>query len=174
MNNKYLVDLRHLIDLSRIKAYIEISNCIEFQHPTDVMDNLTRLLSYANKNSICMPKQIDTGIFNSLIKKVEANRDYLHELNEYIEDSSRKLKEDNGWEENDMSKVGIPRSSFGITLEELIVFYKVLENLENCYDIIKNDIVTFWSVETYFNNIKTIKNMLEKRLAHAIINVPAL
>jgi uncharacterized FlgJ-related protein len=147
---------------------------MEFQHPTYVMDNIYRLLNYANKNSICIPEQIDISIFNNLLKKVEANKDYLHELNEYIQASNRKLKEHKGWKENDMSEVGIPRSSFRITLKELIVFYKVLEKLENCYDIIKNDIIIFWSAETYFNNIKTIKNMLEKRLAHAIINTPAL
>lgn len=33
MNDHYLMDLRHLIDLIKIKVYIEISNCIEYQHP---------------------------------------------------------------------------------------------------------------------------------------------
>lgn len=174
MNNHYWVDLRNLIDLSRIKVYIEISNCIEYQHPIYVLDNLTNLLNCINRNSNCMPKKINIDVFNSLLRKVEENKNYLHELDRYIEYSSKILKENNGWEKDDSAKVGIPRSSFQITLEELIVFYKVLEKLEKCYDIMKHDIIMLWPVETYYTSIKTIKDMLEKRLAHAIINITPL
>lgn len=171
MDNKYLVDLRYLVDLSKIKVCIEISNCIEYENPLSVMDNLTRLLDFINNNQDYMPKKININVFNSLLKKVKLNRDFVYELDTYINESSEKLKKDKGWDKTDLAKVGIPRSSFEITLQELIIFYKVLESLENCYNIIKDDTILFFGEATYFNNIKTIKNMLEKRLAYAILNI---
>ncbi|GCD13251.1 hypothetical protein [Clostridium tagluense] len=110
MEEKYLVDLRHLIDLNKLNVYINISNCFEYDYPTDSMNYLCALLKYVrtNINDWCFNniKDININIFDSLIKKVNKNKDWLYTLDDYIEYASDKLKSDKGWSKENLAKVG--------------------------------------------------------------------
>lgn len=171
MNDKYIVDLRHLVDLNKTTVYIEVSSCFEYTYPTEGMDLLCHLLKYVQKHINEWPfEKIDASVFNNLVKKVEDNKKYLYELDSYIKCANKKLKKDKGWPEKDIASVGLPKESFKITIEELIVFYKSLELFEEYYDKVKEEIFIAQSTKSYFKNIEAIKHMLEKRLAYAIIN----
>jgi hypothetical protein len=170
MDEKYLVDLRHLIDLNKGTVYINVASCFECQYPTEGMNALYSLLKHIDNNLDKFEhKDINKSIFYSLIQKIDDNRKWLHELNEYILEANSKLKIDKGYSESDFAKVGIPHGSFDITLEELIVFYKILVILQESYEDIKGHIIYSWSISNYFRHIEAIKTMLEKRLMYAFI-----
>lgn len=173
-DDKYLVDLRHLADLNKTTVYIGLSECLELQYPTETMDDLVNLLNYMKRHFENMVGKIelkvDLDVFYSLLEKIKANRDYIHELDNYIIDANKKLKEDKGWSKDDMTTVGVPSNSLRVTLDELIVLYKVMEELESLYKFIEKERIVFWKISRYFSNIKSIKDMLEKRLAFAIIS----
>lgn len=171
MDDKYMVDLRHLVDLNKTTVYIEVSSCFEYKYPTEGMNILCHLLRYVQKHiNERLFENIDASAFNNLVKKVEDNKNYLYELDRYIEFTNKKLKKDKGWDEDDCASVGLPKQSFEITIEELIAFYKSLELLEECYDKVKEEIIIAQSISNYLKDIEAIKGMLEKRLAYAIIN----
>ncbi|NFN85940.1 hypothetical protein FDF31_03815 [Clostridium sporogenes] len=171
MDDKYIVDLRHLVDLNKTKVYIEVSSCIEYDYPTEGMNRLYHLLSYIQNHINELPfEEINASVFNNLLKKIEDNKNYLYELDDYIQSANKNLKKDKGWTQDDAASVGLPRESFKITIEELIEFYKSLEQLERYYDIVKEEISIGHSINIYFKNIENIKNMLEERLAYAMVN----
>ncbi|GCD13250.1 hypothetical protein [Clostridium tagluense] len=178
MEEKYLVDLRHLIDFNKLTTYIDVSDCFEYQYPTNGMDMLYSLLRYAKENLATFRFDItDKTVFYSFMNKIEDNKNMLLELNKYILFANNKLKLDKGLLEGDALKVGLPQASFVITLEELIIFYKILEKLQESYEniakwsISEGNIGTcFRNVGTYFRNIETIKTMLEKRLMYKLTN----
>ena len=170
MDEKYLVNLRHLIDLNKITVYIDIGSCFEYSHPTEGMNILCSLLKYVEQNLDDFPfKDINKIVFKGFIKKIEHSKDCLYELDNYIKSASSKLKIDKGWTEHDAAKVGLPKDSFNITLEELIVFYYVLEKLQDSYQNIKENFIMLWNFTTYFKNIENIKTRLEKRLMYAVV-----
>ncbi|AUM88272.1 hypothetical protein [Clostridium botulinum] len=172
MNDKYIVDLRHLVDLNKTKVYIEVSSCLEYEYPTEGMNWLYHLLSYVqNHINEFQFKEIKASVFNNLLKKIEENKNYLYELDNYIEFANENFKKDKGWTQDNATSIGLPKASFKITIEELIEFYKSLEQLERYYDMLKEKISIGWTCNKYFKNIENIKNMLEKRLAFAMIKV---
>lgn len=170
MNDNYLVDLRHLIDLNKTKVYIDISSCMQYSYPTEAMDDLVNLLVGMRQYISHTFNQTDMNIFNDLLEKVKDNRDYLYELDEYICHCNKQLKKDKGWSEDDSASVGIPKSNFQITLEELIVFYNVLEEFEKNYNIIKPSITGLWGAKSYFYDVRAIKDTLQERLTYAIVS----
>lgn len=172
MEEKYLVDLRHLIDLNKLTVYINLSDCCEYDYPTDLMNYLCSLLKYVkeNINDLCFYdiKDINKNVFDSLIKKITKYKDWIYTLDDYISFANDKIKSDRGWPQNALSHIGLPNDSLQITLEELIIFYKVLENVQSSYNDIKENHLTYSNVYCYVMNIENIKTMLEKRLMYTI------
>jgi hypothetical protein len=172
MDTKCMCDLRHLVDLSSAEVWVEISEHMdEYSRPIIGMDVLCNLFKWIKENSPGLKfYKLEMRVFNSLLEKLEKNRDDIIELDRYIQEASDRLKEVKGYNQTDLTKVGIARKSFAITLEELINFYKGLEILEEEFEVINESTFILWSIGSYYKNIYTLKQMLERRLVHALIN----
>lgn len=175
MDKEYIEDLKHLIDISKTKVNIEVSNRFEYMHPIDVIKYFYPVIKHLRDNieryEVVM--KFDRKVLDSLVSKLENNKESLCELDRYINYANDKLKEDKGWTKNDCVQVGLPKEAFEVTVEELIVFYNCLELLESYYPYISKDIVIPWSIESHFKYMNDLKGMLEKRLAFAIIGAYA-
>lgn len=172
MNKEYLTDLMHLIDISKTEVYINVSGCFGYTHPVEGMKIFCILLDYIEKHisDYWKYEKIDRNIFSSLVRKINSNKDKLQENDRYICYANKKLKEDKGWNEDVHVSVGLPKSAFIVILEELIVLYTVIELLEEDYCMITKNYTIMWSITNHFEYMRDIKEMLEKRLASAMIN----
>ena len=165
------MDENYLVDLNKLNAYIDISSCFEYQHPMDGMNMLYTLLEYVSKNLDTFDfDDINKTIFYSFMQKFKANKDLLCEQNKYLLSATNKLKFNKGLPESDWAKVSLPQEAFYITLKELILFYRVLATLQDCYEdiIIENSILS-WNIGSYFRNTEALKTMLEKRLMNELV-----
>jgi hypothetical protein len=162
---------RNLLDLNDIKVDIEVSRCFEFTHPKESTMMLHKLLKWIQKNLDSLSVyNINKVALDNFIEKYELNMNYIIERDFYLKEANDRYKNHKGFSESAVANVGIPRSPFKVTLEELRNFYKCINVLEEEYDLVRGKNIVLSDSVYYFRSMEAIKAMLEKRMTYAIIH----
>jgi hypothetical protein len=168
-----------LTDLNKTEVLIEINKCFKYVSSFEGMLSLVHLLMYVRSqiDEVVLKKidervlnsfmQIDKSVLDSLIEKVEKNRQDLIEVDKYIEYAREKFREDKHLPKYEAAFTAIPIRVFSITVEELLVFCNILEIIEQNYNIVMKE----FNFLFYLENIESIKNMLKERLQITVGNL---